>query len=332
MLWTYDIQGAEIKVNNRRTHQSGLDLTVAMSTFNRKDWAIEALESLAKINVPQYLSWEVIVIDNNSADGTWAALHEYHRRTDLPLRIIKEEAIGLSRARNRIIREARGEIISLFDDDERFDGNYLHEMVKVFSDPVVDMVCGRIHLDYEGGRPQWMQDNLEGFLSRVDAGDQLFRVERKDFVFSGGNLAFRKRCVGNWGDFDVNLSRQGKKVIGGGDVKFCMTAFHAGAKIMYAPDIVLYHKIPKHRATKQHFRQLRFRDGEGAGYTEKQTFERDFIGIPLFALSLLCKYTMKYLGLLVRGDEKAFRQQLNVVHHIGWMYGLVRKRLSSAPA
>ena len=180
---------------NGRPHESDLDLTVAMATFNRKNWAIEALKSLERVTIPDRLVWEVLVVDNNGSDGTWEALHEYKVHTPLPLRIVKEEKIGLSRARNRIIHEARGEIISLFDDDERFDVNYLCALVEAFSNPEVDMVCGRICLDYETGRPNWIKDEWEGFLSRVDAGDFGFKVEDGNFVFSGGNLAFVKRRV-----------------------------------------------------------------------------------------------------------------------------------------
>ena len=308
-----------------RPHESDLDLTVAMSTFNRKDWAIEALKSLEHVTILDHLKWEVLVVDNNCSDGTWDALYEYKLYTSLPIRIINEEKIGLSRARNRIICEAKGEIISLFDDDERFDENYLVALVKAFSNPKVDMVCGRISLDYETGRPDWIKDEWEGFLSRVDAGDLGFRIRDENFVFSGGNLAFVKRRVEEWEYFDVNLSRQGKIVIGGGDVKFCKSAFHAGAHIQYEPKVLLYHKIPSHRSTKQHLRQLRFRDGEGAGRLEERVFERQVYGIPLFAFPLLCKMLMKYLHLVLIGNDNAFRQQLNVVHHLGWVNGLWRK-------
>lgn len=311
---------------NGRPHESDLDLTVAMATFNRKNWAIEALKSLERVTIPDRLVWEVLVVDNNGSDGTWEALHEYKVHTPLPLRIVKEEKIGLSRARNRIIYEARGEIISLFDDDERFDVNYLCALVEAFSKPEVDMVCGRICLDYETGRPNWIKDEWEGFLSRVDAGDSGFKVEDGNFVFSGGNLAFIRRRVDGWGYFDVNLSRQGKMIIGGGDVKFCKSAFHAGAYIQYEPKVLLYHKIPSHRSTKQHLRQLRFRAGEGYGRIEKRSFERQLCGIPYFAIPLLCKMAMKYLRLaLIEWDDNAFRQQLNVVFHLGWMYGLWKK-------
>lgn len=307
-------------------HSSELDLTVAMCTFNRRDWALDALFSLEQVRVPKGLEWEVLVVDNNSSDGTFDALLEYRDRTALPMRVVRESAIGLSRARNRVIQEARGEIVSLFDDDELFDPGYLEALVEAFSDPKVDMVCGRILLNYEGGRPGWLQPEWEGFLSGVDAGDQGFRIARDDFVFSGANLAFVRDAASRWGYFDVNLSRQGKLLIGGGDVKFCKAAFHAGAHVRYEPRVLLFHKIPRHRATKRHFRELRFRAGESYGRIEKRSFNRTFLGIPLYAFPLLIKMVAKYLRLLlVERSPYAFRQQLNVVFHLGWMYGLWRK-------
>jgi GT2 family glycosyltransferase len=241
----------------------------------------------------------------------------------------KEKKIGCSRARNRIIREARGKIISFFDDDERVDRNYLHGLKKAFSDPTVDMVCGRILLDYEGERPVWIQherNEMEGFLSRVDAGDQAFRIKKDDFVFSTGNLAFVRKNVERWGYFDVNLGRQGKKLIGGEDVKFCKAALCAGAHIRYEPDMLVYHIIPKYRATKQHLRKLRFFSGMSNGRIEKRKFKRHLFGIPLLAFRQMIPLIIKYLRLALSSRRKnAFRQQLNIVFHIGWMYGLWRK-------
>src|SRR4051812_24919777 len=76
------------------------------------------LEYLLVQRVPPQIDWEVLVIDNGSTDETGLVAHRCWP-PDAPtrLRIVREEALGLSRARRRGFIEARHEVVCFVDDD-----------------------------------------------------------------------------------------------------------------------------------------------------------------------------------------------------------------------
>jgi glycosyltransferase involved in cell wall biosynthesis len=68
------------------------------------------------------LNFEVIVVDNNSSDGSEQIASRY------PVRVLRESAQGRSPARNRGVREAQGEWIGFIDCDVVLDPKWLEEM------------------------------------------------------------------------------------------------------------------------------------------------------------------------------------------------------------
>ena len=94
-----------------------INITVLLCTFNRGQRLSKALDSVAAQILPDSVSWEVVVVDNNSTDQTREIVERYCRRYPGRFRYIFESHQGLSRARNTGIRESRGEVIAFIDDD-----------------------------------------------------------------------------------------------------------------------------------------------------------------------------------------------------------------------
>lgn len=63
---------------------------------------------------------EVIVVDNGSSDPTAAAVRRFARlHPELLIRLLREPRLGVSRARNRGARSARGRVLLFLDADSR---------------------------------------------------------------------------------------------------------------------------------------------------------------------------------------------------------------------
>src|SRR5262245_39523936 len=168
-----------------------VSVTVGICTFNRAELLDQTLETLSRINVPDDATWEVIVVNNNSTDETpeIVARHLSH----LPLRLIDEPVAGLSAARNRVIREATGELIIFIDDDVMVDCDWLAEYVRAAREwPHAHYFGGTVRAHFAVDPPKWVLRNsnvLAEPYSLAEHGSQTQALDSMKIV--GANMAFR---------------------------------------------------------------------------------------------------------------------------------------------
>ena len=107
-------------------------LTAIICTYNRAKYIGPLLESIAANDLDKQ-EYEILLVDNNCTDNTheiceaFAAAHE-----DVQFRYTNEPEQGLSAARNRGIKEAKGDIIVYIDDDALVDAHYLRDYAEWF--------------------------------------------------------------------------------------------------------------------------------------------------------------------------------------------------------
>lgn len=169
-------------------------VTVAICTFNRAESLRRTLESLAAMQVPSALVWELIIVNNNSTDHTDAIIEKYRER--LPLRREFERRPGLSNARNRAIDLARGEYIVWTDDDVVVDPGWLTAYVEAFRrGPDAAVYGGRIIPRYELPVARWVAESesiLGGPFAIRDLGTEVRPLSvAEDVVPYGANFAVR---------------------------------------------------------------------------------------------------------------------------------------------
>jgi len=90
-------------------------ITIGLTTFN----AIQTVENA--IASALYQNWrpiEVIVVDDCSTDGTYEFLYEISAN-HVEIKLFRNHVnLGVAATRNRILKEARGEFVAFFDDDD----------------------------------------------------------------------------------------------------------------------------------------------------------------------------------------------------------------------
>ena len=208
-------------------------LSVIVCTCNRSEKLRQALRSLEAMAVPAASSWELLVVDNNSSDNTRAVALEFAQHSGLALRYIFEPQAGLCRARNRGVREARGEILAFTDDDCVADHNWIKTIWEEFvNDPELAMLGGSFFNYSSSDRP---------IRNRVFKECMPFTSAKHAFkMIAGGNMAFRREVFDSIGQFDPYLD-VGSKFKSAGDSDFVYRAFKAGYKIVHAPNVVIHH-------------------------------------------------------------------------------------------
>jgi len=82
-------------------------ITITICTFNRAESLRLTLDSLVAMQVPSDLTWEILIVNNNSTDHMDNVISEYVHR--LPVRREFEIRAGKSNALNRAIDVAKGD-------------------------------------------------------------------------------------------------------------------------------------------------------------------------------------------------------------------------------
>jgi glycosyltransferase involved in cell wall biosynthesis len=217
-------------------------ISVIVATRNRRQSLGRFLDGLRSL--PEQPAWELIVVDNGSADGTASLLST--AAEDLPIVVVNENLPGKSRALNRALKHARGDILLFTDDDVVPDPNWLTALHQAsIEHPGANVFGGRILVNHER-IPQWIVSsyNLRTILtSEQDLGRDI-RWFANDHYPIGPNLAVRRRSI-EQGSFvwPVNLGPGTKIPLGDERAFLVQISSPESRDRLYVPDSVVRHNI-----------------------------------------------------------------------------------------
>lgn len=308
-----------------------MDFSVIVCTYNRAQNLPSCLGKLALQEGLPGIAWEVVVVDNNSTDGTKGTVEELARALPISVRYVFEREQGLNHARNRGVAESTGTYFSFVDDDIAVSPRWLASLYRALTENDADAVGSCIHLDERVRLPRWIAPEMYGFLGYQDYGPAPFRMDgRKQYPF-GGNMSFNRRVVDRIGLFNPKLGRKGagrnrSELFKGAETDYFHRLADAGGRIFYTPDAVVYHQVLRFQLEKSYFRTIHFNAGYQKAFFEAGEHPRTLLGVPLFLYRQFGRNLCKYLGQLVtEGPDGAFRQQMTVGHFAGMMLGYHRR-------
>ena len=115
-------------------------VSIVIPFYNHKNLIQKAVESLFD---QTYTQWEVILVDNNSLDGSREIAQKLAENYPGKVRYSFEAVQGIPFARNRGLAEARGKYVSFLDVDDEFIPTKLADQVPILEEhPEVAMVYG----------------------------------------------------------------------------------------------------------------------------------------------------------------------------------------------
>jgi glycosyltransferase involved in cell wall biosynthesis len=271
-----------------------LDATVLIATYNRAAFLDRTLDSLRNMTVAAGRSWEVIVVDNNSTDGTPAVVERQARDFPVPLRYRLETQQGRSSALNAGIRDAGGAVIAMTDDDVRVAPGWLDAACEALrSGADAAYAGGPVRPMWEAPPPRWLdrtRGDLWGTIAIQDHGAETFVYEERRKVPLGANLAARRELFEVAGPFRADLGRtRGRLLLGQEVPELLMRARAAGFHGHYLPRMEVHHHIPAARLTRRYFRRWWFGKGVSRAALERVQ--------PVTELGLDLRRTPHVLGL-----------------------------------
>jgi len=298
-------------------------ITVALCTHNHADRLTRTLEDLEKITSPSR-PWEILVVDNASTDETPQLLSDTNwRPPGIPVRVMREERLGLSNARNRALKEAHGKYLLFVDDDETPDPQWLKAYERDMLTYAPDALGGCINVVFEHGeRPAWLQDELMGFLGHLDHGEGCWLTDPAT-PFYGGNFAVRTKIFTEIGDFDAELGRMGQINSGGEDTEFYRRLVARGFSVRWVPDAIINHRIRVDKLRRSYFLELHYRQGFSEGSRKRSTVSRL---PPKYLIGQLARASGRALRQrLTNGKDHSLRLEMNASYFLGYILGWMAK-------
>ncbi|MEX2282491.1 MAG: glycosyltransferase [Gemmatimonadota bacterium] len=254
-----------------------MNISLVVCTHNGAARLPETLRHLSQQNLPPEQLCEVLVVDNASTDGTAdVARGSWPRNSAIPLRIVREETLGLTAARMRGWHESRSDLVAFIDDDNWLPPEWAAVAIDVMSAHPDAAACGGpADAVFENEPPVWFERFAENFAvgSQARTGGDVTETRP---VLWGAGLTVRKRdlvTLFSSGYRTVGTDRTGVQLASGGDTELCLALARMGGRMWYDERLRLRHFMPATRLQWPYLRRLYRGFGAATVVTDFYRFE-----------------------------------------------------------
>ncbi len=187
-------------------------ISLIIPAYNEEKYLGSCLEHALKNGGSDF--FEIIVIDNASTDQTATIASNYPQ-----VRVVREDWKGLTRARERGLKEARGEILAYLDADTHLPPGWTKTAIKEFNQNPKLVALSGPYTYYDFPRTQQIWIKLYWFAATV-------MYWFTGYMLVGGNFLIKKEVLEKMSGFntkiefygeDTDLARRASKY---GKVKF----------------------------------------------------------------------------------------------------------------
>ncbi|MHC4908795.1 MAG: glycosyltransferase family 2 protein, partial [Planctomycetota bacterium] len=226
-------------------------LSVAVCAHNEARTITQTVESLLEQTVwPE--SVEIILVDNGSTDGTLAVMGRVRNLDPARIRVVREQTLGLSHARNRALEEARGEMTAFIDADAVADPAWITSLLVAFDvDETIAAIGGPVEIRWDHPRPAWWDERLAEALNAWRPADEAGALSYPRYPY-GTNFTVRTEVARSAGGFATSLGRRGRGLLAGEEGELCLRMERAGHSIHYTPDAVVHHRTAASRLRRRY--------------------------------------------------------------------------------
>ena len=178
-----------------------MKISVIVPVYNAENYLSACLDSILS---QTYQDFEIILIDDGAKDASGQICDAYAGK-DPRIQVVHQENGGVSRARNRGLELATGELISFIDSDDTLEPDMYELLVRVMQEHNADIShCGYKHIVGEEIRlvhdtkrviPQNTQEALDCFVDgRLFGGGLWNKLYRRELL---DGLSFREDLKNN---------------------------------------------------------------------------------------------------------------------------------------
>lgn len=229
-----------------------MDLSIIIVSFNTKKITSTCLNKLKKIFKNYPLSYEIIIVDNGSFDGSGDLLFKLKKKWPQLKVMILNKNFGYAKANNLGLRQAKGKYILFLNSDVYIDDIDFLDLIRLMEyDKLIGAITVKVLLEngsldracHRGFPSLWRSFcyfiGLENTLGKVPILDKIFGGyhlihQLKDEIheveaISGAFFFTRNNLIKKIGGFDEDYFMYGE------DIDLCFKIKRLGYKILYYP-------------------------------------------------------------------------------------------------
>jgi GT2 family glycosyltransferase len=207
-------------------------VTIIVPTYNRRLLLADLFASLRAQSYPAD-QFEVVVVDNSSADGTQEFVQGEAAHAPFSLRYLRKQNDGPAASRNDGAAVANGSILGFIDSDCVAAPHWIEAAVKAFESggENIAMVAGTLE----------PIDNLHAPVGFFRHDMPPIRTESP--LYPTANIFYRKTVFDELGGFDVDFGAfSWRTPLGGEDTDLAWRLRAAGYSYHFAPDMLVEHQ------------------------------------------------------------------------------------------
>jgi glycosyltransferase involved in cell wall biosynthesis len=276
-------------------------VSVVICSYNRAAYISGALDSLYQQTASKD-DFEVIVVDNNSTDGTEQVVSKWRsENTEGYFHYSTETNQGASYARNTGAKLAKGQWLCFMDDDAIATPSYIENIIKhIHAKPEAIGFGGRIIPKYIPSEPIWMSYYVSSLVGNFDYAPTSCAFENGKYPIES-NMIVKKDIYESIGGFNTALPGVvGTLRIGGEGKELFYKILALGHTIYYDPSICVHHVVEVKKLTSEYM----YRVASGIGRGEKTRT----LNISTWAyIQKVLEYLIKLGASLVLGLKYSFQ-------------------------
>jgi GT2 family glycosyltransferase len=225
--------------------------TLIICSRNRPQLLLDTVASVLKGNE---LPTELLIVDQSDVPN--ATLASARNDRDCNVRYLRIESIGLSRARNIGIAEARYDLIAIIDDDMLVEPSWFEVLIRKLCEAGERTVVTGSVLPAAAEVP-------DAFVPAVvcNTAPAVHEGRIGTDVLAGGHMAAFRSLLQTIGGFDERLG-PGSAFAAAEDNDLGFRLLEAGSRIVYVPEAIVHHRAWRRKSA---YMRMRWNYGLGKG-------------------------------------------------------------------
>lgn len=211
-----------------------IKVSVIIPVYNTRLYLQECVDSILEQSLD---SFEIIIVDDGSTDGSIELIREYERN-HANIYVICQSNRKLGAARNTGLKKARGEYVYFFDSDDVLEKNALEYCYNEASTRNLDMIV--------------FEADIFGDIKGRDKNQYLFHKRIKEIPLYASGTEFAKKYYNIVSLLNIPFTLYSRKFLQNNNLYFLENTFYEDVEfyhkvLQYNPSIMVVDKIFYHR-------------------------------------------------------------------------------------